>query len=875
MSFISRVAAAVALVCCLSPAAVAQTPATADALEQRATELFAAGKTADAIAALEQVRAMRHTAKETALEARALWRLTVGYRGAGRNSDAARSAKDAYALAVTANDDAIAAEALAQLFQLNSYLPAFPDAQRDLDEALRLARRAGQPKTLARIFDTRARWLGDIGRQDDAIDSATEGLSFARAANDQAQLAGLFAIRSTFVSRTGRLGDALSDAISARDAAAKVGPRAEVTALFALAQSYSHLSNTEEAIRLWTDVIDRYRAIGPPIGVAIALDARCHIQYDGGHFAESLADAKAAIDAFKALNQQPSSASYSRAGMASIRLGRDTEARQWLAEAESRIASAPDYEQVQTWTQLGISYVLLGDARQATRAYNEVLTLARRGGSLEDEWKGQFGLGRAALVAHDPAAAIDYLQHAVDVIEKLRATVPAQELRAAYLSRRVEAHEWLAAALMMQSASPSDTYVERAFNVAERARVRALADLLAEGRAKRRSAQTIDPPVARTRAQIAGTLAAGEILLEYLVGEEHAYAWALTRDRLIGFELPAPSELDVNVRRALDYIDKDDREGLQRIGEELTPSLLGPVIDRLPTVRRIIFVADGPLQRLPFAALPVPRSNAYLAQQVAISTVGSGSLLELLKRGQGAHGVLALASTHDSGLSDAQSRSTDAPLREVSSEVQDAIRLLNPDDGGQAITDATESSVKKTGWSNYRVIHVAAHSLIDESFPRNSAILLRPEGSEDGALRAAEISQLPVNADLVVLAACRTQFGRILRGEGLLSLARSFMEAGARSVVASLWDVGDRDTRVLMRSFYAGIAAGLPPDQALRMSQMHMLRSGGSLAAPKVWAAFQVSGEARQPVWQPRPTSTNAIAAALALVVGLAVLWRR
>lgn len=530
---------------------------------------------------------------------------------------------------------------------------------------------------------------------------------------------------------------------------------------------------------------------------------------------------------------------------------------------------------MQALTQLGIFYVMLGDAAKANRAYNQVLALGRRTGSLEDEWKAQFGLGRAALVAHDPDTAIAHLEQAVTVIERLRATVPAEELRAAYLSRRVEAHEWLASALMMQSASPSDAYVERAFNVAERARVRALADLLSEGRAQRRADQPAPAPTIRTREAIAASLAPGEVLIEYLVGEEHAYGWALSREGLIGFDLPSPADLDAGVRQALAYIDADDREGLRRLGEDLTPSLLGPVIVRLGTIKRIVFVPDGPLQRLPFAALPVFEGHsAYLAQRVAISTAGSGSLLQILKRTDAAHGVLALASSNHSDRESATRRSTDAPLREAAGEAHDAIRLLAPADGGRSIDNATELGVKQGGLADYRVIHVAAHSLIDEAFPRNSAILLGAEGREDGALRAAEIAQLPVHADLVVLAACRTQFGRIMRGEGLLSLARSFMEAGARSVVASLWDVGDRDTRVLMRSFYAGIAGGLPPDQALRMSQLQMIRAGGALAAPKVWAAFEVEGEARQPVWDRRPTSMPAIAVTLLLVAGVVVLLR-
>lgn len=844
------------------PAAAFCQTTTADDLEAKATEAFSAGRTADAVALFEQLRRARK-GSAPAVEARALWRLGTAYRGAGRTADAIRVTREAYRLATAAGDDAIAAETLAQLHQLNTYLPEHPDAPRALDEMQRLAERAAQPRALARAFDLRARWLADQAKLDDAIAASDAGIVHATAASDASLMVGLLAIRSVFTNRAGRLGEALADALRARDAAAKVGPRAEVTALFSLAQIHAHLSNFEESARLWTDVIDRYRAIGPPVGVALGLEARCHVWYELGRHDLVLADCQSAIDELTRLKHRPGTALYSRPGLSNIRLGRDTEARKWLAEASARLASAPNFEQIQTLTQIGMAYVMLGQPADAERTYARLLEMGRQRGSLEDEWKAQLGLGRAALVAHDPERAISHLEQAAELIERLRTTVPAQELRAAYLARRVEAHEWLVAALMMQAASPIDRHIEAAFNVAERARVRALADLLAEGRLKRGGARSEDAPRARTRHEIAANLGPRDLLLEYLVGEQHAYAWALTRNDLIGFTLPHPDAIETSVRQALAYIDHDDREGLKRIGEELTPALLGPALTRLEHFDRIIVVADGPLQRLPFAALPIPgRRQMYLAQRVATSSVGSGSLLGLLSRSESTgNRVLALA--------------TAASLREARGEAADAVRILGAGSAANATTGATELLVKQSGLADFRVIHVAAHSRIDEALPRNSAILLDPGGPEDGALRAAEIAQIPVRADLVVLAACRTQLGRVLRGEGLLSLARSFMEAGARSVVASLWDVGDRDTRVLMQGFYAGIAAGLAPDDALRIAQLQLMRAGGTLAAPKVWAAFQVSGEARQPVWPRRGSSTIAMLVALGAVAALILVVRR
>jgi CHAT domain-containing protein len=873
-----RLAILICLWLLVSMTARAQPAADLDALEARALAAFSAGKTAEAIDLFQQVRAGRHAANAPALEARALFRLAVGYRGQGKTAAAVRACREGLEIATRSNADAMVAEILAQLYQLGTSVPAFPDAKTQLDEALRRARLANEPRTLARTYDTRARWLGNTGRLDAAIDEVNEGLSFARAAGDSGLITSLYSLRSIFGSRGGNLGEALADALLSRDAAAKVGPRAEVQALFTLAQVHAHLSNFDESARLWTDVIDRYRQIGPPIGVALALDSRSHVWYELGRDDLCLADVREALAVHEALQQRPSAALYSRAALASIRQNQIRDGERWLAEAERRLPAGPDFEQIQTMQQLGMARLMLGDAPAAHGVYTRMLEAGRRRNSLEDEWKAQFGLGRAALVAHAPDVAAVHLEVAARTIETLRTTVPAQELRAAYLARRVEAHEWLAAALMTLSKSPTDSFVEAAFNVAERARVRALADLLAEGRSRRTANHPlIAPPRARTRVEMAAALGPRDALIEYLVGEQHAFAWLLTRDELIGFRLPSPKSLDTDVRLALALIESDDRAGLRELGDRLTPALLGPLLSRLPQLRRILVVPDGPLQRLPFAALPVPGiPSTYLAQHVVSSTVGSGSLLEMLDRNTtGRWPLLALSAgggSSPSQRSEPTARASGSVLRETSGEISDAMRLLDTDGTSRSMRDATELAIKTDGIADYRVIHIAAHSVVDEAYPRNSAVMLGLAGTEDGELRASEISQLRVNANLVVLAACRTQLGRILRGEGLLSLARSFMEAGAQAVVASLWDVGDRDTRVLMRGFYSGIRAGLSPDEALRVTQLQMIRAGGELAAPKAWASFQVSGEGRRAVFPRASVSMAGLSAAGGLIAGLVVI---
>ena len=156
--------------------------------------------------------------------------------------------------------------------------------------------------------------------------------------------------------------------------------------------------------------------------------------------------------------------------------------------------------------------------------------------------------------------------------------------------------------------------------------------------------------------------------------------------------------------------------------------------------------------------------------------------------------------------------------------------------------------------------------------PRRSAILLEGDQSDDGLLQLHEISALQLGADLVVLSACHSYSGRAIRGEGLASLGRAFLQGGARAVVASVWDVDDRTSPSMMRAFYASLAGGAPPDAALRTAQLQMLRAGGPSAATEAWAGFTVTGVTGDPLFAPPPPGRPVLAAAL-LISAVGIPW--
>jgi CHAT domain-containing protein len=147
----------------------------------------------------------------------------------------------------------------------------------------------------------------------------------------------------------------------------------------------------------------------------------------------------------------------------------------------------------------------------------------------------------------------------------------------------------------------------------------------------------------------------------------------------------------------------------------------------------------------------------------------------------------------------------------------------------------------------YRIVHLATHALVNTEHPELSGIVLSlvdEQGKpQDGFLRLHELYNLNWPADLVVLSACQTGLGKEIRGEGLVGLTRGFMYAGAKGVVASLWNVNDSVTAQFMKQFYQGMfGKGLSPAAALRAAQLEMSKRPAS-RSPYYWAAFVLQGE--------------------------------
>jgi CHAT domain-containing protein len=155
---------------------------------------------------------------------------------------------------------------------------------------------------------------------------------------------------------------------------------------------------------------------------------------------------------------------------------------------------------------------------------------------------------------------------------------------------------------------------------------------------------------------------------------------------------------------------------------------------------------------------------------------------------------------------------------------------------------ASESALKRLARPGVRVLHLATHAVVSDGGLDGSTLALSAGAGDDGEVRVPEIVRLDLDADLVVLSACRTAGGRILWGEGLQGLTAPFLEAGARNVLATRWAVRDSELLPLMMSLYRQLGAGASVGDAVRRVRLEALARGDG---PRRWASLQLTGDGR------------------------------
>jgi CHAT domain-containing protein len=380
--------------------------------------------------------------------------------------------------------------------------------------------------------------------------------------------------------------------------------------------------------------------------------------------------------------------------------------------------------------------------------------------------------------------------------------------------------------------------------------------------------------------EIAALLDPGTLLLEYALGEERSFLWAVGGGGgLRSFLLPPQREIEALARRAYGELSTVEAGAAHRgeAAEALGRILLGPVWSEAARAGRLVIVPDGALHYIPFAALPAPDPGGKpLLEHAEVDYLPSATALALQRRrpahpaparwaavfadpvfsaddprltGPAAAGRTAAKNPQRGGVADGL-----LPVFErlpSSRREAEAIAALAPP--GQVWIARDFAADRDTALSAdlraYRVVHFATHAVADTRTPELSGLVLSLVDAaghpREGFLGLSDIYELDLPADLVVLSGCRTSLGKEVRGEGLMGLTRAFLHAGVPRVVASLWPVQDRAASELMTRFYRAMwSEGQSPAAALRQAQRSMRRDP-RYRDPFSWSGFVLQGDWR------------------------------
>lgn len=371
------------------------------------------------------------------------------------------------------------------------------------------------------------------------------------------------------------------------------------------------------------------------------------------------------------------------------------------------------------------------------------------------------------------------------------------------------------------------------------------------------------------------------VLIEYSLGEDKSFVFFVSKNIFKIFELPPHAEIKDSIKVYLRVLRDPTQENdiVQKSSQRLYLELFARLDEIMPKdVTNLIIIPDGILYYLPFetlvsSSLDKLNGNDYLISKYAISYMPSASSLLFLsdkKINKPYNKELLLFGAPDYSMQSSSKEDDQenpmAMLYEIYKN-QDYQFLPLPYSKKELMVisdyfpqkktdiylnkDASENTIKNLSLGDYKIIHFACHSFLDETFPMRSALVLSldEDFKEDGFLKVREIYNFDLNAELVVLSACRTGQGKLEGSDGVLGLPRIFFYAGAKSVVSTLWGINDKSTVDFMDYFYRGLSEGKSKAQALRMAKIKMMES--TYSHPYYWGAFILNGDYRSTIISP------------------------
>lgn len=453
----------------------------------------------------------------------------------------------------------------------------------------------------------------------------------------------------------------------------------------------------------------------------------------------------------------------------------------------------------------------------ARRLYHEAIASAR---APAVQWSAETGLAELALRQGDVSEATRRFDSAVGLLERTRSDLQRTDYRLSFLSQLIEFYQAYVDALVGQGRS------DRALEIADSSRGRVLAERQQVAAPAHVTTSGFQRAAGRTRS----------VILTYWLAPKRSFLWVITGTGTRRIDLPGAAEIDAAVRDYRALIETSTANPLARTGtagDVLYRMVVAPA--GVPRNASVVIVPDGSLHNINFETLPVDGATRhYWIEDVQIQVAPALSML-----------APASAASHQEGrlllIGNPTPRPPDFPaLKNAPTEMTNIVRHF-PQSRVSAYqsAEATPAVYQGASLAQFSMIHFTAHATANLDSPLDSAVIL---SGPDTAykLYARDVADRALTADLVTVSACRSAGERAYSGEGLVGFAWAFLRAGARRVVAGLWDVDDESTAQLMAALYGGIAEGQTPASALRTAKLALLANGGRLAQPYYWGPFQL-----------------------------------
>jgi CHAT domain-containing protein len=829
------------------------------------------GNSAKAIEYAQQWLAIAREIKDRLAEGNALGNLGNTYRSLGNSAKAIEYAQQHLAIAREIKDRLGEGTALGNLgiayYSLGNSAKAIEYAQQHVAIAREIKDRLGECGALGHLGVA----YNSLGNYAKAIEYTQQSLAIAREIKDrQREGAALGNLGNTY----GSLGD-YTKAIEYTEQwlaiAREIKDRQqEGRALGHLGAAYGSLGDYTKAIEYTQQHLAIAREIKDRLGEGNALGNLGVAYYSLGNSAKAIEYKQQRLVIAREIKDRLGEGNtLGNLGVAYASLGNSAKAIEYK---QQRLVIAREIKdrlgEGNTLGNLGVAYASLGNSAKAIDYAQQRLVIAREIKDRSGEGAALNNLGAAFLKAGNLTEAEKMLIDAIQVSESIRQMLGSND------ANKVSIFEGQANTYRtLQKVRVAQNNPIAALEIAERGRARAFVDLLTERLSSGDANSVI--AAAPNRDQIRQIAKAqNATLVQYSIiydgfqihgksetRESAIYIWVIQPTGEITFRPVDLKPLWQKHNASLTSLIVGNQEFLavrsrssfgstqpQPDLPTLHQLLIDPIASLLPKDpnAHVIFIPQGSLFQVPFPALQ-DEGGTYLIQKHTILTAPSIQVLDLTRQQRqklaqkpaNSRNALVLGNpTMPSvSLSPGDPKQRLSPLPGAEAEARAIAPLLKT----QAITGAQGTKaqiVQKMPQAS--IIHLATHGLLDDVRGLGSAIALAPSGSDDGLLTAEEIFDMKLQANLVVLSACNTGFGRIT-GDGVIGLSRALISAGVPSVIVSLWAVPDAPTSELMQSFYQNLQKNPNKAQALRQAMLTTMKTHPQ---PRNWAAFTLIGEA-------------------------------